>query len=732
MPMEEEKDEIMKDILNKYRNKLNSELGAPNAEPQDMQVITSEYGEFKKELLPKTMTMYEKACNFSEKLFKIAPDKKKLAQLQESINISHLEITPTGVYSFSLLAPLAIILGGLLLSMGIPALLGLEMSTFFILFFLGIGVAVMFALQMYPNMLANTWRLNASNQMVLCVFYVVTYMRHTSNLERAIKFSADHLSGPLALDLRKVLWDVEMEKYSSIKESLDNYLESWRKWNMEFIESFHLIESSLFESSDARRLSMLDKSLDVMLDETYEKMLHYAQNLKGPITTLHMLGIILPILGLVILPLVVSFMGGVHWYHIAAMYNVLLPLSVYYLGKNILSKRPTGYGDTDISDEHPELKKLKNINFKLLGQEISITPMYLAITLGVLLSFIGTLPLILQFIGFPDIGFGPDDTTTGCMFKYCVLDYRSPPDSTDLIGPFSLIASVLSFCFPLAIAFSVGLYHKIRSSDVIKVREKSKELEKEFASGLFQLGNRLGDGIPVEIAFSKVAGVMGDSTTGKFFALVSNNISQLGMSVDQALFDPKSGAVSQYPSKMIESSMKVLTESSRKGPKIAAQALVNISRYVKEMHRVDERLKDLLADIISSMKAQISMMTPAIAGIVIGITSMITNILGKLGPMLSAQNAGVDGGMPTEMFGLGIPTYFFQAVVGVYVAQLVYVLTIMSNGIENGSDTLNERFLIGRNLTKSVLIYTVIAMIIMVLFNIVASAVLDGVLSANL
>ena len=56
----------------------------------------------------------------------------------------------------------------------------------------------------------------------------------------------------------------------------------------------------------------------------------------------------------------------------------------------------------------------------------------------------------------------------------------------------------------------------------------------------------------------------------------------------------------------------------------------------------------------------------------------------------------------------------------------------MSNGIENGSDTLNERFLIGRNLTKSVLIYTVIAMIIMVLFNIVASAVLDGVLSANL
>ena len=48
-----------------------------------------------------------------------------------------------------------------------------------------------------------------------------------------------------------------------------------------------------------------------MLEETYEKMLHYAQNLKSPITMLHMLGIILPILGLVILPLVVSFMEAV-------------------------------------------------------------------------------------------------------------------------------------------------------------------------------------------------------------------------------------------------------------------------------------------------------------------------------------------------------------------------------------------------------------------------------------
>ena len=146
-------------------------------------------------------------------------------------------------------------------------------------------------------------------------------MRHTSNIENAIGFAADHLAPPLSLDLKKVLWDVETEKYESVKESLDLFLQTWKKWNFEFIESFHLIESSLYEASEDRRLNSLDKSLDVIISETYEKMLHFAHNLQSPITMLHMLGIILAILGLVILPMVVSFIEGVRCYHLAALYK---------------------------------------------------------------------------------------------------------------------------------------------------------------------------------------------------------------------------------------------------------------------------------------------------------------------------------------------------------------------------------------------------------------------------
>ena len=119
------------------------------------------------------------------------------------------------------------------------------------------------------------------------------------------------------------------------------------------------------------------------------------------------------------------------------------------------------------------------------------------------------------------------------------------------------------------------------------------------------------------------------------FSIAEQNMVRLGMGLEQALFDPEVGAVRQFPSEVVESSMKVLTESSKRGPAIAAQALLSMSRYIKEIHRVEERLKDLMAEIVGSMKGQVAFLTPAIAGIVVGITSMISTVLTRLSGQLS-------------------------------------------------------------------------------------------------
>lgn len=726
------------ELLEKYKKRIKEELGQEiKSSPR---WVSLEYQQFKEEIYPKTYSWYEKACNFSEKLLKLKVESKKAAQLKKNIDLCHLQITPEGVFSFSILSALTVILSGLFFGyllgitlLGTPQRPGL----FFIIFFLLGGLGLIPLLQRVPFFLGNSWRMKASNQMVQCIFYLVTYMKHTSNLERAIGFASDHLAPPLSLDLKKVLWNVETQKYSSVRDSFEEYLKQWVEWNREFVEAAHLIESSLYESSEDRRLAMLDKSLDVILTGTYEKMLHYAHNLKGPMTMLHMLGIILPILGLVILPLVVSFMAGEDSsplkmaIYIAMLYNVSLPLGVFYLGKMILSKRPTGYGDTDISQENNQLKKYKNVLFSLgKNLEIKINPAFFASFVLMVCLIIGFSPLILHLLD-PSL-----EIPLGESFK--VFGYVCPPQKPyceleEKVGPYGLGASLLSLSVIIGIGFSLGLYFKLRSKNIYKIREQTKKLEDEFASALFQLGNRLGDGLPAEIAFAKVAEGMEGTTSGDFFNLIEKNITKLGMGVKEAIFDAKVGALKYFPSKVIESSMKVLLESLKRGPRIAAQALLSMSRYIREIHRVNERLKDLMADTISSMKSQIKFLTPAIAGIVIGITSMITLILTNLSNQITTfsktgQEGLGPGGTMLEMFGLGLPTFYFQLIVGFYVVQIIFILTVLASGIENGADKLGERFSLGKNLINSVALYCFFAGVVMLLFSLFAQSIMTRTL----
>jgi len=118
-------------------------------------------------------------------------------------------------------------------------------------------------------------------------------------------------------------------------------------------------------------------------------------------------------------------------------------------------------------------------------------------------------------------------------------------------------------------------------------------------------------------------------------------------------------------------------------------------------------------------------MTPVIAGIVIGITSMVSTIIGRLSSQLQTTTAGAGSQATTitALFGDTIPTYYFQLIVGLYVVQIVFILTILANGIENGEDKLNEEFLIGKNLFGSTILYCVTAFIIILIFNLIAGAI---------
>ena len=701
------------EILRKYREEISRKVNL-DEELFPNENFSIEYKTFRRENLEKNLSRYENLCNFSEKLISISPNKKDLPAIEDSIQRLQLEISPTGAMSFAVLAGLSVMALGLLIL--IISLALKQISIFLPLLILISGLAIISPLSKYPLMLATQYRLKASNQMVLCILYIVTYMRHTSNLENAIKFAGEHLAAPLSLDLRKILWDVETGKFVTVKDSLDSYLTYWRPYNLEFIESFHLIQGSLYESDEIRRVKLLDKSLETILESIYERMLHYAQDLKTPITMLHMLGVILPILGLVIFPLMGSFIGGlIKWYHIAFIYNLVLPIFLITVGNNLLLKRPTGYGQSEFIS-----KKFSTDNFrtKFLGQRISVKSLCLLI--GIVFSFIGISPLILHFY---DSSFDQAEIFSGIK----ILDFKCEKNSC--LGPYSTLSLIISLLVPLGISLAIGLYYYLTTKDLIKIRRETLDLEKEFTAALFQLGNRVGDGIPVEIAFSQVAENMKNTPSGNMLRIIDFNIRKLGMNVKEAIFDKEKGAIQFYPSSLIESSMKVMIQAAKKSPTTVSKSLITISNYVKRIHKVDERLKDILSEIISSMKSQISFLTPMIAGIVIAVGSMIVTVINNLGQQFAqatefSPDSGAIGNIP-QIINIKdvIPGFYLQIVVGIYVIQLAIILTILSSGIEKGIDRLSEKNQIGKNVLISTLLYVIISLIGVVVFSLLASGI---------
>jgi Flp pilus assembly protein TadB len=720
-------DSSTKKILDKYGSKIESKSGMNMLDqPTEKQVFSREYNVFRDESLRLSNSFYERACNFAENTIKIAPKPGEATLLQEAIEKTHINISPTGAYSLATLVMFISIILGVLFGLVNYLLMG-EVKLFIPLFFIIGGLVALNPLSKYPMHLEAKWRLEASNQMVMCILYVVMYLRHTSNLEHALKFAGEHIGNPLALDFRKIVWDVETQRYSTIKEALDLYLDTWTDHNLAFVESFHLIESSIIEGDSKRRLDILEKALEVMLEGTYESMLHFAQNVKSPITTLHMLGVILPILGLIILPLLGSFLG-VKWYQLSLVYNLVLPLIVYFMGYRIMSKRPVGYSQGGLFEDSPRFANMRKIQ---IGKEPNVSyiePKTVAIGVIFVFLLIGFLPILVHLFD-PSFDLDLPDAIAG---KF--LDYRDIETDTGIktSGPFGLGATLFSLLIPFGIAFGLSIYYKARSKNLIVIRDKTKRLEKEFQGALFQVGNRLGGGFPPEMIFGDVAKNLRGTPTGEFFKIVDRNIRSLGMDITQAVFDSKVGAINSFPSSLIESSMKVLIETSKKGPLVASKALMSISIYLDRINKVNERLKDLLAEIVGSMRAQISFLSPVISGIVVGIGSMITAIIGGLGTALESTQGGDEfsGGASslTEIFSVEelIPPFFFQIVVSIYLIQIVYILSIMSNGIEAGVDKLNEEHILGKNLYKSVLFYLIVTSITVVAFNFLAVMISQG------
>ena len=143
-------------------------------------------------------------------------------------------------------------------------------------------------------------------------------------------------------------------------------------------------------------------------------------------------------------------------------------------------------------------------------------------------------------------------------------------------------------------------------------------------------------------------------------------------------------------------------------------------------------MTDLLADIISDMKSNMTFLAPLLSGIIVGLAGMITSILAALASSLDTQNIGSVSGLGfgsiLSIFDVNtmIPPYWIQLSVGLYLIEIVFILSTTLVVIKSGKDELQETAEVGKNLKRGVSLYILIAIGAILGLAMLGAVVLSG------
>ncbi len=686
---EEEKPKIPPSVFRKPQ--LRTQVGPLRKIPV---ITTREFRKFK-EVEKRPLSWYERIAQMAGKVVDLNPSEDMRKKLQSAIDFADLRITPNNVMSLFVMSMIVFgVLGGVSIGFfGIPALGGIGM--------IAMGALVGYYLYIYPMNLIKELRVRASSQVILAVLYMVVSMRISPNLERSLRFAAANISGALAIDMRKLIWDMDMRKFASAWEAIDSYIVKWKPENEEFAEALRLIRDSTTQTPE-RAKNILDEALNIVLEGTKTRMKHYAMELKTPVMAIHMMGIILPVLGTIMAPLAAVFMADAAKpeYFILG-YDIALPAVLIWFINNTLRKRPSSFSAVGL-EKHPDLPKKRH--FIMGGKQ------YSAVLIGLIVGIGVAIPGVIFFAQNPD-------------FLLSGLADRQ-------VDMFSLMMSSMVI---MGVAFGLGVYFFLSNFQKLKVQDSITAVESEFELALFQLGNRIAGGVPTEVAIETAIDDVKDLEISNLFKRTLNNIRNLGMTFEMAMFDKEYGAINYYPSKLIRNVMRAVVDTAKKGVTYASESMLRIAKYLKNIRETEEYMKELLEESSSSMKFQGYFLTPLITGLIVAMADIIIMVLARLGSYLDQLTAGAEEGLGMGNFAMifgsteaTMAPELFQFIIGFYLIEILIILAIFLTKIGRGDDKTFQWYTAAKMLFIGVIFYLLVSTAAGMIFGDLIRGALEG------
>ncbi len=602
--------------------------------------------------------------------------------------------------------------------------------------FIIISLIIVAYIQNYPVSAANTEKTRALTYVPEIVGYMIMSMKLVPNLEKAIEFSAEHGTGKISDDFKRIIWDTNIGVYTTLSEALDALAYRWGKYSDEFKHALMMIRASVLENTEAKRYQILDKTMTTILASIREKMSGYARELSEPSVLLFYIGVLLPLILIIVLPVGSAFSGQAMASPVllVGIYNIIIPAITLIFAIHVIHKRPPTNESPEIPDNYPGLPPKYKAR---LGNTLVDIRLMMAVVLivGVIGSFALSSQGIMPKMFIPEnsaqllpadrsindvliesnrsLDYFDDDGPLETQLKRNLGEKKGREkflaQKSEFFNNPKNDATPYNLIFGLLITISLSAFVFLHFTSVYK-REAQLviiKMETEFKDSLYILASRLGENKPVEEALKHTRDFLpGFEISKRIFARTVENIELLGMPLESAVFDKHYGSLRNIPSRTITTGMRILVDSVNLGVNVAARTIISLSMQLANNEKVNNELKVMISDTTGMMKTMSIFIAPIVLGITTALQKVVmitmsaiqtTNVGSTVG-QLSDVSGSIPGGPSMSGFGKStdmlnisggvdmVAPWQFVIIVATYVLQLVVIMVYFSSKIEDDND----------------------------------------------
>lgn len=545
-------------------------------------------------------------------------------------------------------------------------------SSFFVYLFFFFGIILAIALYIYPVSIFYTQQIiDYREEMLRAIMRMSTYISLGQSIEHAFIETSKDLNGTLKLQFENIIEKLRVKKETTLGGAWRHYIEKWNEINPEFVKALKLLQTAAMSPKD-EQTTIINEILETIILAYHIQGKRFAEELASKAKTLIAVGVLLPIMTLMILPLISIFMPNIIKPSlIAFIYDVFFPVILLLMALHFSANRIQV--NTIKIEQSPFYKK---------------TPLIIYV-ICILIFIAFAIPTLIHL-----------KTINMTTIETAAREYA-----------LESVFAVWLIAFGLALSIYVFTWFYLRRNK--KIWQDVFDTEADFPYLLQIFSTYLSLNRSLE---SVVPEVIDDYETHGFknhpVVAVFRELKQKLYTTKRTIMDITTKTLPKIcPSKKVSTNLAQIISFTDISQQSASKAAKMIRQQALSIHKLDDYIRGLLSETVSLINITTTMLAPLLAAAAVIMSLAIVMSLKFITMQLESiqSSMGVVGGSTLSLVDITkiIPPTLIELVVGFYLLSTIIVLSIFASNIKIG----NDRYMMVKNINSNMfgfMIYSVI------------------------